>query len=153
MLASVRRAVRIVAIVLVPALALEACYKAVPIEAAPPPDTEIVLELTSDATQQLGGFLGRGTASARGRLISWESDSVIVAMLATENTRGEEQLWRRERVGIPRDAIARVRERRLQRGRTTALVIAGSVVIVSALVLAMTGQGGSSGGGTKPVPQ
>ena len=153
LLAFCRRRARTGAAILAACFALSACYRAVPVRAAPRVGTELVLDMTSDATEQLGGFLGRGVVSARGRLVDWAADSVVVSMLATVNTNGEEQLWRRERVAVPRVAIARITERRVSRGRTAVVVGMAAAVLVAAIGLATSGEDGPAGGGTKPPPQ
>ena len=152
-LASFRRRCRFIALLTIPSLAPSGCYRAVAVEGTPPSGSEVVLEMTDEATARLGGFLGRGTADIRGRLLDWTADSIVVSMIATRNTRGEEQLWRDERVAIPRPAIARVRERRLDRARTTALVIGIGVLVTTGILVSTRGEGGTSGGGTKPAPQ
>lgn len=153
MLEHVRRAARVSAVVLLPSVALSSCYTTVPVRSTPASNAELVLEMTPEASAQLGGFLGRGTVSARGRLLAWREDSVVVSMLATSDARGNEQLWRRERVAIPRAAVAHVTERRVSRGRTTALVLAGAAVLLSAFELATQGGDGPGGGAPKPAPQ
>ena len=152
-LASFRRRCRLVAILTIPSFAPSGCYRAVPVEGTPPSGSEVVLEMTDEATARLGGFLGRGTVDIRGRLLDWTQDSIVVSMIATENTLGQEQLWRNERVAIPRAAVARVRERRLNRTRTSALVLAIGALVTTGILVSTRGEGGTSGGGTKPVPQ
>lgn len=153
LLAFCRHRSRTCAAILTASFALGACYRTVPVHAAPRAGAELILEMTTDATERLGGFLGRGVVSARGRLVEWSADSIVVGMLATVNTHGEEQLWRRERVAVPRVAVARVTERRVSRGRTAIVVGMGAALLVTAIGLATGGEDGPAGGGTKPPPQ
>lgn len=152
-LSLVRRRRSPVAAVVLAALVASGCYHSVPVQGAPALGTEVVVEMTSDATERLGGFLGRGTVDLRGRLLAWEQDSVVLSMIASEDTRGAEQLWQGERVAVPRGAVARVRERRLQRGRTAALAAGIGTLVVTGIIVSTRGEGGASGGGTKPAPQ
>jgi len=101
---------------MIPVMALTSCYSTIPVSVTPSRGSELILDMTPQATERMGGFLGRGTVSARGRLVDWEADTVVVAMLATQIARGDEQLWNGERVAIPREAVARITERRVNRG-------------------------------------
>ena len=135
-------------------MALTSCYSTIPVvSVAPSRGAELILDMTPQATERMGGFLGRGTVSARGRLLYWEPDTVVVSMLATEVAQGDEQLWRGERVAIPRDAVARITERRVNRGRTSLAILGAVTIIVTAVGVISGGIGRTSGGGTKPVPQ
>ena len=153
MLEYFRRTSRLCALVIVPGMTLTACYSTVPVLATPRDRAEVILDMTPAATEAMGGFLGRGTVSVRGRLLDWQPDSIVVSMLATEVAQGGEQLWKGERVAVPRTAVARVTERRVQRGRTSLVVLAAVAVLATAIGIIRGGIGGSSGGGTKPVPQ
>lgn len=141
------------AAVVISAMTVTSCYSTIPARTAPPAGAELVLDMTPAATEKMGGFLGRGTISVRGRLLSWQPDSIVVAVLATEVAQGDEQLWRGERVAVPRDAVARLTERRVNRGRTSLAIFAGVAFVVTAVGIISGGVGGTSGGGTKPVPQ
>lgn len=149
----VRRTARWCAVVVLPCLTFTACYSTVPVSAPPPGRAEVILDMTPAATEQMSSFLGRGTVSVRGRLLEWQPDSIVISMLATELSQGDEQLWKGERVAVPRAAVARITERRIQRGRTGLLALASVAVIVTAIGVISNGIGGTSGGGTKPVPQ
>lgn len=134
-------------------MVLASCYTTIPIRSAPSRGAEVVLDMTTEATDRMSGFLGRGTVSARGRLLAWEPDSIVVSMLATEIEGGGEQLWRGERVAIPREAVARITEKRVNRWRTGLIAVAGLALVVAALDAVIGGEGGLFGGGTKPAPQ
>lgn len=149
----VRRTARLTAVALLPALTVSACYTTVPVRSVPRANAELVLTMTPEASAELGGFLGRGTVSARGRLLAWREDSIVVSMLGTSDARGLEQLWRRERVAIPRAAVAHVTERRVSRGRSAALAVVGAVVLLSAFKLGTQGGDGPGGGTPTPAPR
>jgi hypothetical protein len=121
------------AFLLIAPAALAACYRTVPLESEPPPENqEVVLDFTATGAERLGGLLGPAIASARGRSVSWGTDSIRISMIATTTTRGDEQFWHGETVSIPREAIARFHERRFDRGRT-ALAVAASVAAAVAV--------------------
>lgn len=153
MLASFRRTARLGAAVVIPAMTVASCYSTIPVRTDPSTGAELVLDMTPAATERMGGFLGRGTVSVRGRLLSWQPDTVVVSVLATEAVPGNEQLWRGERVAVPRDAVARITERRVNRGRTSLAILAGVTFMVTAVGIISGGIGGGSRGGTKPAPQ
>lgn len=153
MLEHFRVTARPCAVILLPAMALTACYSTVPVRGTPRDRAEVVLDMTPAATQEMGSFLGRGTVSIRGRLLEWQPDSIVVSMLATEVEQGDEQLWKGERVAVPRTAVEHVTERRVQRGRTALVILAAVGIVATAVGVISSGVGGTSGGGTKPVPQ
>ena len=154
MLVHFRRTTRFCGVVTIVVMTFTSCYSTIPVVSVTPSrGSELILDMTPQATERMGGFLGRGTVSARGRLVDWEPDTVVVAMLATQIARGDEQLWRGERVAIPRDAVARITERRVNRGRTSLAILGAVTVIVTAVGIISGGIGGTSGGGTKPTPQ
>jgi hypothetical protein len=153
MLRHFRRHAELFGAVTILVMALTSCYSTIPVSAAPSRGAELILDMTPQATERMGGFLGRGTVSARGRLLNWEPDSVVVSMLATQIARGDEQLWRGERVAIPRDAVARITERQVNRGRTSLAILGAITLMATAVGIISGGISGTSGGGTKPAPQ
>lgn len=153
MLAHFRRTARFGGVVTALVMAFTSCYTTIPVSVAPSRGAELVLDMTSQATERMGGFLGRGTVSVRGRLVDWEPDSVVVAMLATQIARGDEQLWKGERVAIPREAVARITERRVNRGRTSLAILGAVTLIATAVGIISGGIGGTLGGRPKPSPQ
>lgn len=154
MRAYMRKRLHLRSLAVIPSFVVVAsCYSTIPIRSAPSRGTEVVLDMTTAATERMSGFLGRGTVSARGRLLAWEPDSIVVSMLATEIEGGGEQLWRGERVAIPREAVARITEKRVNRWRTGLIAVTGLVLVVAAVDAVIGGEGGLFGGGTKPSPQ
>lgn len=123
------------------------CYKLVPLTTeSPSPQTQVVLDFTDVGAERLGGLLGSAVISARGRPVLWSADTIALAMVATKRRSGEEQFWNGERIAIPRGAVARVHERRLDRGRSALFAATGVVLAVGAWQVA----GGSSGGTPRP---
>lgn len=128
-------------------LALGGCYKLVPLGGeTPSPETQVVLEFTDVGAERLGGLLGNAVISARGRPLLWSADTIALAMVATTRRTGEEQFWNGERIAIPREAVARVHERRLDRGRSTLFAATGVALAVGAWQVVK----GSSSGTPRP---
>lgn len=128
-------------------LVVVGCYTDVPLQRNPPPlNKELVLQLNESGTERLGGLLGLNVVSARGRLLRWTDDSISLSMLASLNRLGNETLWHRESVVIPRDAVALVQERRLNAPRS-AFAGAAALAILWAGIEGMTGQNDPGGGG------
>jgi hypothetical protein len=135
------------------ALVFAGCYSDVPLQRNPPPvNKELVLQLNEAGTGRLGGLLGLNVVSARGRLLRWTEDSISLSMLATVNRLGNETLWQREPVAIPRDAVALIQERRLNAPRT-ALASAAGAAILWAAIEAMAGRNDAGPGPGPPPPQ
>ena len=108
------------------------CYKLVPVSPeSTAPQSQLVLDFADTGAVQLGGLLGNAVTSARGRSAIWSPDSVRLSMIATTTRFGGEQFWHGERIAIPRSSVARVHERRLDRGRTALLAFVGLVLAVT----------------------
>lgn len=123
------------------------CYKLVPLTSdTPSPETQVVLEFTDVGAERLGGLLGSAIISARGLPVLWSTDTIALSMVSTTRRSGEEQFWNGERIAIPREAVARVHERRLDRGRSTLLAATGAVIAVGTWAVVK----GSSGGTPRP---
>lgn len=114
-------------------LLLAACYKQVPLAGETPSGkSHVILEFTGAGAERMGGALGAAVMSARGRPLAWTSDTIALAMVATTRRTGDEQFWKGERVAIPRDAVARVYERRLDRGKTALFAVTGAALAFGA---------------------
>ncbi|MBA3578535.1 MAG: hypothetical protein H0W42_00960 [Gemmatimonadaceae bacterium] len=115
------------------ALLFAACYKLVPVAGETPSgESQVVLEFTDAGAEQLGGVLGAAIISARGRPLAWTADTIALAMIATTRRTGEEQFWKGDRVAIPRGAVARIYERRLDRGKTALFAVTGAAIAFGA---------------------
>ena len=138
---------RYIAVAGVAFLTSSGCYKLVPLTSGEPaPETQVVLEFTDVGAERLGGLLGSAIISARGLPVRWSADTIALSMVSTTRRNGEEQFWNGERIAIPRDAVARVHERRLDRGRSTLFAATGAAVAVGAWAVVR----GSSGGTPRP---
>lgn len=132
------------------------CYRFTPIDGvAPSEGTDVRLHLNDAGSVSLAPFLGFRVELVDGALIAVEDTAYVLAVTSTTNRIGNETSWSRERVGIPRTAVARLERKRLDRGRswiaagvTTAAAVASYLVFD--LVRSTSGGGGDRGGGGGP---
>ena len=118
------------------------CYAAVPLATpAPSPGSELVVQLTDAGSENLARFVGPRATEIRGRYLSSSPDTLRVAVLGVTMRNEEERFWQQEQLGIPRGAIATLREKRLSRPRTAGVV----ALAAAAAVLVKIGFGGSPG--------
>lgn len=121
------------------------CYAAVPLDTpAPQPGRELVVQLTDAGSENLARFVGPRATEIRGRYLGGPPDTLRVAVLGVTMRNEEERFWQEEQLGIPRTAIATLRERRLSRPRTAGVVMlaAAAAFLVK---LGFDGSPGSSG--------
>jgi hypothetical protein len=98
-----------------------------------------VVQLTDAGSENLARFVGPRATEIRGRYLGSSPDTLRVAVLGVTMRNEEERFWQQEQLGIPRSAIATLRERRLSRPRT-----AGVVALAAATaILVKIGFGGS----------
>lgn len=114
-------------------LVLNACYNVVPLTIdPPPPNQEVIVDFTDAGGERLGGLLGRAVTSARGHVVAWTADTITLSVVSTTTIRGAETFWQGERAAIPRESVARVRERRLDRTKTGFVAVGALALIIGA---------------------
>ncbi len=129
-------------------LLLCGCYVNVPLETAPAPGEKVHVALTDRGSVDLAQYLGRGVAGVDGRLLESADSALSVSVSQVVTQSGDDQLWKGERVTIPREAIASVQGRKLSFWRSG--LIGGAVAAAAFLIGSQAG--GSSGGGKKGGP-
>ena len=118
------------------------CYAAVPLTTpAPQTGSEVVVQLTDAGSESLARLVGPRATEIRGHYLASPPDTLRVAVLGVTTRNEEERFWQHEPLGIPRSAIATLRERRLSTPRTAAVV----ALAAAAAVLVKIGFGGSPG--------
>lgn len=126
------------------------CYRTTPVT-APSPDSrvQLVVDLTDAGSVQLAPKLGTRIESVRGTVADETEAGLALLLLATTNRTGSEAHWRGERVEIPRDYIAGMRERRFDRGRSIlfAALLVGGVIVAGGIIGGGSGFSGLLGGG------
>lgn len=135
--------------VLVLLISTAACYNTVPVGTSTPvPGKELVLLLTDAGTAQLSGPLGQATTQVRGLYVDSSPDTLHLAMIATTLADGEERLWNKEIVGIPRQYVATTGQKVLSSSKTTSVAALGAlaVVAVKAAFSGLTHTGGKTTG-------
>jgi hypothetical protein len=130
-------------------LATAGCYNTVPLSnATPVVGKELVVQLTDAGSTQLSGPLGQTTTQVRGLYLDSTPDTLHLAMIATTMVNGEERLWNRENVGIPRQYVATVGQKVLSSGKTAGVAALGIVgaIAVKLGFSGITGTKGKTGG-------
>lgn len=140
-------------VVLAALVAQAGCYVYVPADVQPTPGAEFVFELTDQGRVALGDRLGSGVLELQGRVIGREQDQYEVSVSAVKTIGSSTpDHWGGERISVPQQYVARVRERKFSKGRTVvaAAVAAGSVAafIVTRSLLGGGNNGERTPGGT-----
>lgn len=135
---------------LLAALLAAACYRTTPVT-TPSPDSgvQLVVDLTDAGSVQLAPKLGTRIESVRGTVADETETGLLLLLQATVNRTGSEARWQGERVEIPRDYIASMRERRFDKGRSILLaaLLVGGVIAAGGILGGGSGFSGFLGGG------
>ena len=124
------------------------CYNTVPLgDVTPAAGKELVVQLTDAGSRDLSGSLGQATTQVRGLYVDSSGDTLRLAMIATTLANGEERLWNKEVVGIPRKYVATTSEKVLSSSRSTGVAVLG-VVGAIAVKLGFSGITGTKGKST-----
>ena len=101
---------------------LQACYTLQPIpdRNSPPLGLIVAVDITDAGRAALGGSMGPEISQIEGRLAGNEGDVFEIAVTAVRLLRGGEQVWKGEKVQVPRAYVSRMYEKRLSKGRTVA---------------------------------
>lgn len=129
------------------------CYTLRPAAGVPPvPGDEVAFEVTDQGRVALGGSIGPEISRIEGLLVGTEDDEYLVAIRSVQFVRGGQQRWNGERVGIRREHVGTVYNRRLSRARSITL---GTVAFGGFLAFLASRDmlGLSFGGGDRPEPK
>jgi hypothetical protein len=133
------------------------CYRLTPIDGgAPVGGLEVRLGLSDEGSVRMAPLIGPRISAIDGRTIeSGDTAVVLLAVQAVVSQSGRSMSWNRERLSVPRSAVASYQTRTLDRKRTWIVAALG---VVSAIALGEafglgTGfdglLGGGGGGGKK----
>lgn len=120
---------------------------------AVPAGTRVEMLLTDRGGVELADSVGGTAERLTGRVQSLGPERMVVALNRVSMRRGQTVIWNGEPVGIPRSAVASVRERRLSWWRTTLLgaaVTTGFLAVIDRLganIGWLSGAFGGDGGG------
>lgn len=146
--------------------AVAGCYARQPVDAGGVQPGAVVVAAVSDRGRvALNGALGESPATVEGRLTARTDSSITLAVTEVESIRGVASRWVGEPVTLRTADLAYVQTKRLDRGRTALVVVAG-VAAVAALVAGVSlavgnrdngdgppgGGGGGGGGATSKSP-
>ena len=127
------------------------CYYNVPVDASTSViGQDVQVTLTAVGTETLTGKIGPYVREIDGRLVSFDSSSVTVAVASTTSTDGLSQDWKGEEVQVPQHVVRSLTVKAFSKQRTTSAILAG---IAGALVLrgvlggtSFVGSGNPTGG-------
>ena len=142
------------AMVLTVVAASTACYRYVPrANTDLQVGEEVRVRLTSNGSVALQPLVGSDIIAIDGRVTARSDTAYGLSMGGTTKREGDSAVWSGEAVTVPRDAIAAVEHRVLNKKKTllmSALGVAGAALI-AVIVSAVSGSGSSgSDGGTTP---
>jgi len=134
---------------------LAGCYRYAAIEpTSVAPTTDVRLNLTAAGASALLPTLGRSTAAVEGKILRVTDSSYVLGVSSTlkraedDETSFTRTVWAGESVSIPRNAVAGVELRSLDRRRT--IVAASLVTVLGVLAAEVIVHGIGSGGGSIP---
>ena len=136
------------ALSLVLVVALGGCYSYVAVGVvAPAAGVDVQVEFAAPRDVVLQEVTVHGVTAVQGRLLSSDSDSVALAVAQLWGLEGLSYEATGVGVSLPRQGIARVREKRMSRARSGLAIGAGGAAIVATIlgVRALVGSGGGSG--------
>jgi hypothetical protein len=142
------------AMVLTVAAASTACYRYVPSAGSDlQVGEEVRVRLTSNGSVDLQSLVGTDVVAIDGRVTAKSDSGYALAIGGTTKRAGAAAVWSGEPVTVPRNAIAAVEHRVLNKKKTllmSALGVAGAALM--AVVVSAVSGSGSSGpdGGTTP---
>lgn len=122
------------------------CYQLVPLESAPRPGIDVVLELNDRGRAELADSIGPAADRIEGRLRSASDGVYQMDVRAVRYLKEPEQVWSGERLRVPMPYVAKGSERRLDKRKSWLLGVASA----AALTLAITSVKLIGGGGGEP---
>jgi hypothetical protein len=127
-------------------LTLTACYTQRPLGTIPAPATRIVATMTEAGAVAMTKAIGPGSTEVEGVVVSVDADSWTLEMLRVDHRGRNSVTWNREHIIFPRDALANVAERALDKKRSWLAVgaIAASAVLIGGLLSSITSGGDES---------
>lgn len=111
---------------------LTGCHSYAPLTTPTPlPGTYVAATLTESGSAQVSSHLGPDAGVVRGRLLDDGQQGMTLSVQSVGLRRGDDLVWRGEAVTLPHASIARVERRRLAKGRSLLLLVAGATAFVA----------------------
>ena len=130
-------------------LALEGCYRFVPVATPEPlPGSYVAAALTDAGSSELAQYLGLNIASVGGRLVRSSPEDLQISVFTVAARDGQETFWKGEMVTLPRRLISSIQERKFSTSRSGFVATLGLVAGVGLLrAFGVLSSGSNSGGG------
>lgn len=133
------------------------CYSSVPVwNGTPEPGRQVTVGISDRGRAVLAERVGAGVRTISGRLVETSDSAFTLSVTGVEYlTGGTSAKWNGELVGVPRDVVSGVTERRYSRSRTWIAIGIGVVAAVGVALIAIEGFGNDAGnpGKLPPEPQ
>lgn len=111
-----------------------ACFSYAPLGTmAPSPAQQVGVVINDRGRTLLGERVGALVDRIDGRIVSADSQNVVLDVYRVTDLRGTATTWTGERVTIPRDAVLGFRERKISKFRVLALVAVAAVAVFAVL--------------------
>ena len=108
----------------------EGCYEYAPIATASSPVGQLVeLQVTDRGRVGLGDRFGPGVQLIMGRLVSEQTNDLVIAVSSIKNIDGETTRWSNDTTRVSRDFIATVKGRQLSTSKTVLIALAGGAAV------------------------
>ena len=131
-------------------LLMASCYRFSPIEGAAPERSQHVrLALTDEGSVRMAPLIGPRISAIDGRVLEAADTAIVLAVESVVGQAGRTMAWSQERLSVPRNAVASIRTRTLDRKRTwimAGLTVIGAIALGDVFGMG-TGFDGLLGGG------
>jgi hypothetical protein len=130
---------------------LSGCYTLRPATAPVAEGTEVAFDVNDAGRVALSTQVGPEVSQLEGRLVSANNGDYVLAVNAVRFVRGDEQIWKGERVRLAKDHVRNSYERRFSPGRTaTAAALTAGGVLVFFASRSLLGFGSEQGDDPRP---
>ncbi|MDZ7779195.1 MAG: hypothetical protein U5R14_04545 [Gemmatimonadota bacterium] len=130
-------------------LLLVGCHRYVPTRlGSVPSGAEVRLQLSDEGTRRLEALSGSDAEEVEGRLLSWADEVILSVPLPSVPRMVDRDL--RRRIVVASDDVVGIQVREWDRTRTALLVGGVATVVTTALVAALSGSFGGTGGPDRP---
>jgi hypothetical protein len=126
-------------------LGASGCFQYVPVEGVPPQGTPVRAGLSRPVAIELSDLTANNIVEVRGEIVAGQSEEIVLSAFALRAANEFEYPGRGQTVSLPRDAVARLEQKRISVSRT-ALATAGLVGLGYLVQLALKAVGGGGGG-------